>query len=90
MDKTEFKKVIDFIQGYYNRTLSEAELKALKEELKYYKNYDDFAEKSRFSLLKKVEYFTVAKLHQVIQEDKELKELKDSLGIKCFDEIYDN
>lgn len=89
MEDKELIKTIEFIQGAYNRTLTAPEIKLLKQELKGY-DYDKFMENIKFPLLKKVEYFTVASLHKIIEEDKELEEFKKHLGIESWDELYDN
>lgn len=89
MEDDELIKVIDFIEGYYSRKLDVKEIKAIKEELKDY-DYEKFMNNLKFPLLKKVEYFKVQALHNIIEEDKDLQHLKDSLGIKSFDELYEN
>ena len=38
----------------------------------------------------KVEYFTVAQLHKIIEEYKETQKFKESLGVNSFDELYEN
>ena len=53
-------------------------------------DYDKFMENIKFPLLKKVEYFTVASLHKIIEDDKELEEFKKHLGITSWEELYDN
>ena len=89
MNKIDGQKVIEFIEGYYHRKLEQTEVKALAEELRDY-DYDKFMENIKFPLLKKVEYFTVASLHKIIEDDKELEEFKKHLGIQSWDELYDN
>ena len=89
MEDKELIKTIEFIQGAYNRNLTSPEIKLLKEELKGY-DYDKFMENIKFPLLKKVEYFTVASLHKIIEDDKELEEFKKHLGITSWEELYDN
>lgn len=89
MDNDNLEKVVEFIEGAYNRKLEIAEIKLLKEELKDY-TYESFMENIKYPLLKKVDYFKVQALHKIIEEDKELQDLKESLGIKSFDELYEN
>lgn len=89
MDNNNLEKVVEFIEGAYNRKLEIAEIKLLKEELKDY-TYESFMENIKYPLLKKVDYFKVQALHKIIEEDKELQDLKESLGIKSFDELYEN
>lgn len=89
MEDKELIKTIEFTQGAYSRTLTAPEIKLLKEELKDY-DYNKFIENLKFPLLKKVDFFTVASLHKIIEEDQELERFKQSLGIKSFDELYEN
>lgn len=89
MNKVDGQRVIEFIEGYYHRKLETSEIKALAEELKDF-DYESFINNFKFPLLKKVDYFTIAKLHQIILEYKELENLKQNLGIRSFDELYAN
>ena len=89
MNKIDGEKTVNLIEGYYNRKLSDKEIRALAEEVKDITFYE-FVNEIKFPLLKKVEYFTVAKLHKIIEEFKELREFKRSLEIKSFDELYEN
>ncbi len=88
MTKVDGRKLVDFI-GYYHRKLEKNEILALAEEVKDF-TFDDFVENFKFQLLKKVEYFTVAQLHKIIEEYKEIQKFKESLGINSFDELYEN
>ena len=89
MEDDDLVKVVDFIEGYYNRKLDVKEIKIIKEELKDY-TYESFMENIKYPLLKKADYFKVQALHKVILENKELQDLKERLGIKSFDELYEN
>ena len=89
MEDKELIKVIEFLQGAYNRQLNKNEIKLIKEELKDY-DYEKFINNLKFPLLKKVEYFTVRELHKIVEDDKDLQHLRDSLGIKSFEELYEN
>jgi len=89
MEEKDLVKVIEFIQGAYNRTLSTEEIKVLQTELKGY-DYQKFMDNLKFPLLKKVDYFTVQALHKIIQDDIDLQHLRDSLGIRRFEELYEN
>ncbi len=89
MTKVDGRKLVDFIEGYYHRKLEKNEILALAEEVKDF-TFDDFVENFKFQLLKKVEYFTVAQLHKIIEEYKEIQKFKESLGINSFDELYEN
>ena len=88
MEEKDLVKVIEFIQGAYNRTLSTEEIKVLQTELKGY-DYQKFMDNLKFPLLKKVDYFTVQALHKIIQDDIDLQHLRDSLGIRRFEELYE-
>lgn len=89
MEDKELARVIDFLEGYYSRKLDNNEIKAIKFELKNF-DFEKFHKELSFQLLKKVEYFTVAKLHKIIEEYKDIEKLKSHLGIKSFDELYEN
>lgn len=89
MEDKELVKTIEFIQGSYAKKLESYEIKLIKEELKGY-TFDDFMKELKPPLLRRVEYFSVQRLHQIIEENKELQRLKESLGIKSFDELYEN
>lgn len=89
MDREDFNKIIEFIEGNYNRTLNKQELIALKRELKNY-DYQKFIDNLSFPLLKKVDYFTVQALHKIVLDDIDLQHLRDSLGVKSFNELYEN
>lgn len=89
MNEDDLENVVEFIEGAYNRKLEIAEIKLLKDELKDY-TYESFMENIKYPLLKKMDYFKIQALHKVIEEDKELQDLKDRLGIKSFDELYEN
>ncbi len=89
MNKVDGQKIVNFIEGYYHRKLEKNEIIALAEEVKEY-SFDDFMKNFSSQLLRKVEYFTVAQLHMIIQDYKELQKMKNSLGIKSFDELYEN
>lgn len=89
MDDNDLYKTIKFIEGYYNRKIENNEIVALKDELKGY-TYETFLSELKYPLLKKVDYFKVQALHRIIEDDKELQDLKERLGIKSFDELYEN
>lgn len=89
MNKVDGQRVIEVIEGYYHRKLENSEIKALAEEMKDF-TYEMFEQHLKFPLLKRIDYFTIAKLHQLIEEYRELEKLKHSLGISSFDELYEN
>lgn len=89
MENSELIKIVEFIQGAYNRTLNPSEIRLLKEELQGY-DYEEFIRSLKYPLLKKVDYFTIQGLHKIVEDDKDLRHLRDSLGIKGFEELYEN
>ena len=89
MNKVDGSKLVSFIEGYYRRKLNDNEITALSVELKGF-TYEDFIEKFKKPLLKRVEYFSVAQLSQIIQDYREKEELKKRLGINDFEELYEN
>lgn len=89
MNKTDGQKIIEFIEGYYHRKLEPSEVKTLAEELKNY-DYNSFMENLKTPLLQRVGYFTMAELHKIIEEDKELERYKRSLGVQSLNELYEN
>lgn len=89
MNKVDGTKIVNFIEGYYRRKLEKNEIIALSIELKDF-TYEDFIEKLKKPLLKRVEYFSVAQLSQIIQDYREKEKLKERLGINDFEELYEN
>lgn len=89
MNKVDGTKIVNFIEGYYRRKLEKNEIIALSIELKDF-TYEDFIEKFKKPLLKRVEYFSVAQLSQIIQDYREKEKLKERLGINDFEELYEN
>ena len=89
MNKVDGTKIVSFIEGYYRRKLEKNEIIALSIELKDF-TYEDFIEKFKKPLLKRVEYFSVAQLSQIIQDYREKEKLKERLGINDFEELYEN
>ncbi len=89
MNKVDGQKIVNFIEGYYHRKLEKNEIIALADEVKEY-SYDDFMKNFSSQMLRKVEYFTVAQLHSIIQDYKDLQKMKSNLGINSFDELFEN
>ena len=89
MNRVDGQKVIEYLEGYYRVKLNPEEIKLLSEELTDY-NYESFKIRLLYPLLKKVSFFTISELHKVIEEDKQIQEYKQRLGIQNFDEIYEN
>jgi hypothetical protein len=82
-------KILDFIEGMYSRKLTDKEIIVLKEMLNS-ETIDTFKEKYAFVLGKKIEYFTPAKMQQLINERKEIEDWKARTGIKDLNELYEN
>ena len=82
-------KILDFIEGMYSRKLTDKEIIVLKEMLNG-ETIDTFKEKYAFVLGKKIEYFTPAKMQQLINERKEIEDWKARTGIKDLNELYEN
>lgn len=89
MTRDEFKQAMNSIEGYYHRALEDNEVSALYDELQNL-TYETYKSDIEFPLLKKIEYFTVAGLHRIIEEYNGLEEMKRHLGIKSWDELYEN
>lgn len=89
MDDKDFIKIIEFIQGAYNRILSNSEIKIIKDELEDI-TYKEFIESIKTTLLAKVDYFTVQELHKVVDDYREAREWLQRAGLKSFDELYEN
>ena len=82
-------RIIEYLQGFYSRKLSEEEILTLNDMLKN-ETLPEFKRKYSNILSKKVEYFTPAKMQQVIDEKKEIERWKASVGIKDLNELYEN
>ena len=88
MKKNEFIKIINFIEGYYGRSLSKNELISLKEELKDC-SYSFFIENIKDNLLKS-QYFTVAEVHRLKQNIIDSEEFLRRTGLKSWNDLYVN
>ena len=85
----EISKIIEFIEGLYSRKLSESEIIVLYDILKN-ETLEDFKNKYQFALTKKVDYFTPARMQQLIAERKDIEDWKLRAGIKDLSELYEN
>lgn len=85
----EIIKIIKYLEGFYSRKLSESEIAALQEILKG-ETLAEFKRKYSNVLSRKVEYFTPAKMQQLINERKEIEDWKARTGIKDLNELYEN
>ena len=82
-------RIIEYLQGFYSRKLSEEEILALNDILKD-ETLPEFKRKYSNVLGRKVEYFTPAKMQQLINERKEIEDWKARTGIKDLNELYEN
>lgn len=82
-------KILDFIEGMYARKLSDKEVLVLDEMLEN-ETLESFKKKYELVLARKVEYFTPAKMQQLINNRKEIDDWCKSVGIKSLDELYEN
>lgn len=89
IDKADLLKTKNFIETYYNKALNDNEIIALSRELKNY-TYDDFKNDIQKPLLISVEYFTIAGLHRIIENNNRAKEFLKKSGKKSWDEFYAN
>lgn len=73
MNETDLTKTIEFIETYFHITLSDNEIIAISNELKDY-TYDEFIKYYKSILLETIDFFTVAKLHNIIKNNKKQKD----------------
>lgn len=89
MTKTDGEKTINFIETYYKIKLTDNERLALSRELKEY-TYETFTSELKNALLKSTEYFTIASLHRVIENDRRANEFLKRSGKTNWYEFYAN
>lgn len=89
MDDKDFIEIIKFIQGAYSRKLSDDEIKLLRTELKDI-SIEEFKEDIEFTLMKKVDYFTIQALHKILEEHREIRNWLKGSGLKSLDDLYEN
>lgn len=82
-------RIIDFIEGMYARKLSDKEVKVLKNMLEN-ETLESFEKKYKFVLGKRVDYFTPAKMQQLVDEENEIQAWLKSAGLNSLDELYEN
>ena len=88
MEKSEFNKVVNYIEGSFGRTLSQNELLVLGKELKDYP-YEKFDKEVKDVLLK-ISYFTVAELHRILENIRVSEQFLERSGRKSWEEFYEN
>lgn len=89
MTKTDGEKTVNFIETYYKVKLTDNEKLALSRELKDY-TYDDFKNDIQKPLLISVEYFTIAGLHRIIENNNRAREFLKRSGKTDWYEFYAN
>lgn len=89
MNKADLVKTKNFIETYYNKTLNDNEIIALSRELQDY-TYDDFKNDIQKPLLISVEYFTIAGLHRIIENNNRAREFLKRSGKTSWYEFYAN
>ncbi len=89
MTKVDGDKVINFIESYYKIKLSENEIRALSQELKGY-TYTTFLTELKEPLLASVEYFTIAQLHRIIENNKKANMLLKRMNVKNWNDFLAN
>ena len=82
-------RILDFIEGMYSRKLNDKEALRLNEMLKD-ETLEGFTRKYRFALSKKVDYFTPARMQQLIDEENEIQRWLESAGLNSLDDLYEN
>lgn len=82
-------RILDFIEGMYSRKLSDKEALVLNEMLKG-ETLESFKRKYQFVLGKRVDYFTPAKMQQLVDEENEIQAWLKSAGLNSLDELYEN
>lgn len=89
MNKVDGDKVINFIESYYKIKLSENEIRVLSQELKGY-TYNMFLSEIKEPLLISVEYFTVAQLHRIIENNKQANMFLERMEAESWDDFFAN
>ena len=82
-------RILDFIEGMYSRKLNDKEALRLNEMLKG-ETLESFKRKYQFALTKKIDYFTPAKMQQLIDEENEIQRWLVSAGLNSLDDLYEN
>lgn len=82
-------RIIDFIEGMYSRTLADKEILVLKDLLEN-ETLETFKSKYEYTLTKKVDYFTPAKMKQLVKEQLDIEAWLNSVGLKSLNELYEN
>lgn len=89
MTKVDGEKTINFIETYYKTKLSDNEKIALSRVLKDY-TYESFKTDIQKPLLIGVEYFTIAGLHRIVENNNKTREFLKRSGKTGWEEFYAN
>ncbi len=90
MSDNDLEQVISFIENYYSTLLTDDQIILIKEELEGY-TFTEFLKRIKKPLLKEVNYFTVAGLHRIVEDDKRAKRWLDQFtGIDTWEDLYAN
>lgn len=89
MTKIDGEKTVNFIETYYKVKLTDNEKLALSRELKEY-TYETFTSEIKDALLKSTEYFTIANLHRIIENNNRAREFLKRSGKTSWYEFYAN
>lgn len=85
----DLEKVISFLESYYSISLTDNQILAINEELKGY-TYNEFLENIKNPLLISCNFFTIADLHRIIENNKQTKEFLTRTGRRTWEEFYTN
>ena len=82
-------RILDFIEGMYSRKLNDKEIPVLNKMLEG-ETLESFKRKYQFVLSKRVDYFTPARMQQLIDEENEIQRWLVSAGLNALDDLYEN
>ena len=82
-------RILDFIEGMYSRKLNDKEALVLNKMLEN-ETLESFKRKYQFVLTKRIDYFTPAKMQQLIDEENEIQAWLVSAGLNSLDDLYEN
>ena len=89
MDKADGKKVVNFIESYYRIKLSDKEIESLSEELRNH-TYNTFISEIKDPLLVSVDFFTIAQLHRIIENNKQANYFLKRMEAKSWNDFLAN
>lgn len=89
MNDTDLIKTIDFFKNYYTVNLTENQIIEVNNILKNY-SYESFLTEIKKPLLLSTNYFTIAELYKIVQNNEQSKEFLKHLGINSWENFYAN